>query len=110
VAAGLLSFGYSTKVYAYEKLKALLLDNAGSRRLHPDPVVNDFAINGKQVLDWLPATIMLESVIVLFPVEPPSVSLSSSSDSSSGGGSCGGSSCGGSSGGGGGCGGCSGSS
>jgi uncharacterized protein (TIGR04222 family) len=105
VAAGLLSYGFSTKQYAYLKLKALLLDKAGSKRLHPDPVVNDFAINGKQVLDWLPATIMLESVIVLFPVEPPSVI---SNDSSSSGSSCGssGSSCGGSSGGGGGCGGC----
>jgi uncharacterized protein (TIGR04222 family) len=112
VAAGLLSYGFSTKTYAYVKLKALLLDKAGSRRLHPDPVVNDFALNGRQVLGWLPATIMLESMFVLFPVEPPSTY---NRDSSSSGSSCGssdsscssGSSCSG--GGGGGCGGCSGS-
>ncbi len=109
LGAGLLSYEFSTKTYAYVKLKALLLDKAGSKRLHPDPVVNDFAINGKQVLGWLPATIMLESMIVLFPVEPQTVT-SRDSSSSRNDSSCGssGSSCGGSSGGsGGGCGGCS---
>jgi len=98
VAAALISYGFSTKTYAYQKLKELLLDKAGSKRLHPDPVVNDFAINGKQVLDW-----QLESVIVLFPVEAQQTYSSDSSSSSSRDSSCG------SSGGGGGCGGCSGS-
>jgi uncharacterized protein (TIGR04222 family) len=82
VGAKLLSREFSAETYSNLKLKTLLLDKAGSRRLHADPVVNDFAINGKQVLDKLPQAVMLESMIILFPVDPHTVSI----DDDSGGG------------------------
>ncbi|MBO9200753.1 MULTISPECIES: hypothetical protein [Niastella] len=102
IGAGLLSYTFSVKTYAFTRLKEHLLDKAGSSKLHPDQVVNDFALNGRLVLDWQPATLMLASMFVLFPVPPPPVSGGGSSSDSSCSSSC-------SSGGGGGCGGCSGS-
>jgi hypothetical protein len=107
VTAGLISYKFSANGLIQQRLKDLLLDKAGTRQLHADPVINDFAINGKRVLDWLPAAFMLESMFVIFPVVKTTDfdRSSSSSDSSGCGSSGGGSSCGS----GGGCGGCSGS-
>jgi uncharacterized protein (TIGR04222 family) len=113
VGAGIIYYQYTTEGLVHYKLKQLLLDKAGSKQLHADEVVNDYALNGPKVLDWLPATLMLGSMFAVFPVPRRSDANNSGGDSSgsdsgisscSGGTSCsGGSSCSG-----GGCGGCGG--
>ncbi len=58
----------STNKWVYDKLEALILEKGGNKRLHADEVVNDYAINGQGVLDVLPASLMLGSMFMLFPV------------------------------------------
>lgn len=116
VGAGFIYYQYTTVGIVQYKLNQLLFDKAGSKQLHTDEVVNDYALNGPRVLDWLPSTLMLGTMFAVFPA--PSLarrtdSNNSSGDSSgsdSGNSSCSSaSSCGsGSSCGGGGCGGCGG--
>lgn len=88
------------------KLKQLLHDKAGSNQLHADEVVNDYALNGQRVLSWLPETMMLGSMFMLFPPPPRPSGDSGSGDpgsscsSGSSGSSCSGGGCGGCGGGG----------
>jgi uncharacterized protein (TIGR04222 family) len=109
VIVGIITFQLSTNELAYYKLKALLLDKAGSKQLHTDEVINDYALNGRSVLGWLPESLMLGAMFATFPgiTAPrplPIDNASSGNDVSSGDSSGGsGSSCGG-----GGCGGCGG--
>ncbi len=115
VGAGFIYYRFTTKGLVQSKLNQLLLDKAGSKQLHTDEVVNDYALNGPKVLDWLPATLMLGAMFAVFPspILPRSTDYDYSGNDSSGsdidtgsysvGSSCsGGSSCGG------GCGGCGG--
>lgn len=112
VIAVVISSYLSINNLVLNKLKQLLHDKAGSNQLHADEVVNDYAINGQQVLSWLPATLMLAPMFTLFPVPPVRSSGGGDNSGGDGGSSCGssGSSCSGGSscGGGGGCGGCGG--
>ncbi|MCS3796242.1 hypothetical protein [Niastella sp. OAS944] len=91
------------------KLQQLLVYKAGGKQLYADDIVNDYAVNGKRVLEWLPATLMLAPMIALFPALP--VKPAGRTIWGGGGYTCSGSSGGGggsSVGGGGGCGGCGG--
>jgi uncharacterized protein (TIGR04222 family) len=109
IASVVMSSWLTTANVVKNKLKQLLVNKAGSNQLHFDEIVNDYAVNGKSVLDWLPATLMLAPMITLFPAPPVKPSggaewsggsdISSGSSCSSGGSSCSG---------GGGCGGCGG--
>jgi uncharacterized membrane protein YgcG len=113
VFAGLISYTFSTNGLMNNKVKGQLQEKASNKQLHADEVINDFALNGPMVLDWLPASLMLASMFTLFPVLPMAAiewdnsNSDSGWDSGSSGNSCSGggdSSCGSGSG----CGGCGG--
>jgi hypothetical protein len=117
VVAGIISYIFSSNNLLNNKLRGLMLDKAGSKQLHADEVINDYALNGPRVLDWLPANLMLGAMFAVFPVASiASASMSdlgSDNNNSSWGADSSGSSCSGgdsSGGSGGGCGGCGGSS
>jgi uncharacterized membrane protein YgcG len=108
VVAGIISYKFSSDNLLNKKLKELMIDKAGSKQLHADEVINDYALNGPAVLDYLPASLMLGSMFAIFPVPRKPVNDGGDNNwgADSGGSSCSGgdSSCSS----GGGCGGCSG--